>query len=250
MKKTKAEVAEETLHCASCLIEFGPKDIPIDVELFVRSLPLIEGPNKEEIIEHEVSRLRESKMEYSSIDVSSGVFNQRSLSIDVHGLFIRHPPFYDHPNRIIELTTYKDDLNVTWWGDNERVAGFMQILKQTFDNFKPTCMWAGRWIDYHWDIAEVLHGLPHKMVYGVAYYGNKIVDLIGRDRLLSAPVWKVEERPWKGIILQLEENPFHLGNNKLHEKVSEYLGLAELDFSSISPKFEWKGYSKEERPWA
>jgi hypothetical protein len=49
---------------------------------------------------------------------------------------------------------------------------------------------------------------PQRYAWPVLLYGPKLIERVGRDRLLDAPVWAVEELAWGGIWLQATENPF------------------------------------------
>ena len=62
--------------------------------------------------------------------------------------------------------------------------------------------------------------------WGVTVYGPDLVRKIGKDRLLTAPAYRVEEFPWGGIWLQPEENPF-LASGESKRRVEEHLGLNE-----------------------
>lgn len=48
---------------------------------------------------------------------------------------------------------------------------------------------------------------PRVRVWPATYYGPRLVDALGRDRLLDAPAWRVEEHATGGIWLHLHETP-------------------------------------------
>jgi len=62
-------------------------------------------------------------------------------------------------------------------------------------------------------------------VYGLTFYGREMVETIGRERLLSAPVYKVEELENGGIMLQLQENPIAIIDWRFRKKIMNHLGL-------------------------
>jgi hypothetical protein len=64
----------------------------------------------------------------------------------------------------------------------------------------------------------IKEGKP-KIITGLTILSPEIVKNIGRERILSAPVYKVEELEDGGILILLDENPFNHGF--LTEKVKE-----------------------------
>jgi len=152
-----------------------------------------------------------------------------------------------HEHLILYFYALKSELPELNKYDIGKIMSFLTILNNTFDIFQPICMWAGRDADIQRDIGEVLHQLPHKKIYGAVYYGLDMVELIGREKLLLAPVYKIDKRPWGGIILQLEENPWDLEDKKLPGRIEKHLGLSKLDFSKISPPLkEWQQYDESD----
>ncbi|ABR56551.1 hypothetical protein [Methanococcus aeolicus] len=69
----------------------------------------------------------------------------------------------------------------------------------------------------------IKEGKP-KIITGLTILSPKIVKNIGKDRILSAPVYKVEELDDGGLLILLDENPFNHSflTNKVKE-VSKYL---------------------------
>ena len=66
---------------------------------------------------------------------------------------------------------------------------------------------------------------PRDYVYGLTFYSREMVETIGRERLLSAPVYQVEELENGGIMLQLQENPIAIINWQFRKKIMNHLGL-------------------------
>jgi hypothetical protein len=56
-------------------------------------------------------------------------------------------------------------------------------------------------------------------------FGPERVKEIGRDVLLDAPAWKVEELPYGGMWVQAWENPFDAPQKQV-TTLADYLGLA------------------------
>lgn len=70
---------------------------------------------------------------------------------------------------------------------------------------------------------------PRSRAWGVTYYGPKLVNEIGLERLRSAPVHKIEEEKDGGVWLYLDELPFVPSPqvDARKEAVEHHLGLRE-----------------------
>lgn len=66
---------------------------------------------------------------------------------------------------------------------------------------------------------------PQRRVWPVLVYGpERVAAMGGRERVLEAPAWRVEELSYGGMWIQVAENPF-LAKRKELAKLAEYLGL-------------------------
>jgi hypothetical protein len=71
---------------------------------------------------------------------------------------------------------------------------------------------------------------PRRNVWPTTYYGPALSMLIGRERLRTAPAWKVEEAPDGGTWLFVEEAPFAWGTaaDERARTIERHLRLAEV----------------------
>jgi hypothetical protein len=65
---------------------------------------------------------------------------------------------------------------------------------------------------------------PRAKVWPILVYGPEKVKEIGRERLLEAPAFRVDELDYGGVWLQVAENPFVANRTDLR-KLAEYLNL-------------------------
>lgn len=65
---------------------------------------------------------------------------------------------------------------------------------------------------------------PYAFAWPILVYGPKKVAEVGRDRLLSAPVFLAQELPGGGVWLQVAENPF-VAEKAALKPLASYLGL-------------------------
>ncbi|MBW1784899.1 MAG: hypothetical protein JRL30_29670 [Deltaproteobacteria bacterium] len=66
---------------------------------------------------------------------------------------------------------------------------------------------------------------PRQYVFGLTFYGKEMVEQIGKEKILSAPAYKVEEFPHGGIMLQIHENPVCYIDWPHRRKIISHLGL-------------------------
>lgn len=65
---------------------------------------------------------------------------------------------------------------------------------------------------------------PWERAWPLMIFGPERVKEVGRDRLLDAPAWKIEELPYGGIWIQVWENPFD-APQKMVTALAKHLGL-------------------------
>lgn len=63
---------------------------------------------------------------------------------------------------------------------------------------------------------------PRKKVWPILVYGGEMVKDVGRERLIEAPVFRVDELAYGGICLQVAENPFTAKKTEFR-KLADYL---------------------------
>ncbi|SRR6266508_5136832 len=106
---------------------------------------------------------------------------------------------------------------------------FLERAFKAFDILQPSFGW-GDDFDY---LLKFRRKDPRRQAFALNLYGAEAVAEIGRDRLRSAPSWKVMERPWGGTIVQLAEKPFHpirtIPDDK-REALRKHLRLEEINW--------------------
>jgi hypothetical protein len=101
---------------------------------------------------------------------------------------------------------------------------FLDIGKKLYQLVKPSFGWIDQyhgWTTTHEDIES----FNLRMLYWANFFGPKFVQKLGRDRILNAPAWRIEELVDGGILYLLAP---HLGLTDEQvplESVKEYFGL-------------------------
>lgn len=95
----------------------------------------------------------------------------------------------------------------------ERVRPFIPIFTPRFG-----------FADTQESLIERIGDDPRTVVWPVMIFGPEIVAEKGRDVLLKAPAWRVEELPYGGIWIQAAENALEPSRLELRE-LGSYLGL-------------------------
>ncbi len=104
----------------------------------------------------------------------------------------------------------------------KKINRFLSEYRRVLDYAKPLYSWGG---DFYY-LVEFNGKDARKYFFPVTFYGKEMVEVIGRDCLLSAPVWKAEEIGG-GVLLQVAENPFLKVKANALKKVEEHLNLKE-----------------------
>lgn len=79
-------------------------------------------------------------------------------------------------------------------------------------------------------------------LYEINLFGPELVNKLGRDRLLSAPVWKVEALDDGGIFLIPDEQVTVDGKRYSMKKAADYLGMK----TPQAPGEEWDEYDEDD----
>lgn len=100
------------------------------------------------------------------------------------------------------------------------MAWYLERAKATIQFFEPD--FAAGALDTQ--LAKGFREEPRDFAWPLLVYGPKTVQDLGRDRLLSAPVFLSQELPFGGIWLQVAENPFVVEKAAL-KPLASHLGL-------------------------
>lgn len=101
------------------------------------------------------------------------------------------------------------------------MAFFFDKVHRTFSTFQPDFGFA----DFRSTALKNMGGEPRRLAWPALLYGSEMVqELGGRERILEAPVWRVDELGGGRLWLQVAENPFEASQDQLRA-LAEYLGL-------------------------
>jgi hypothetical protein len=109
----------------------------------------------------------------------------------------------------------------------QHCAFFLEIGKKLYEVLGPSF----GWIDLYYGLLtthEDVESLSLPRLYWANFFGPLYVEKIGRDKLLNAPAWKIEELVDSGILYVLAS---HLGLNAVRvplESVREYFGIEKV----------------------
>lgn len=106
---------------------------------------------------------------------------------------------------------HTDQVAMTWFLDKARCP--VSLLEPDF-----------AFADIDTTVYPSLDVDPWERAWPLMIFGPERVKKIGRDVLLDAPAWKVEELPYGGIWVQAWENPFDVPQ-KMVTTLADYLGL-------------------------
>ncbi|SRR6266540_762795 len=155
-------------------------------------------------------------------DVAAGI----DIALDLHGRYDESGLGYQGPNRFLglHLQAYDEYLERP-----EKFQLFLDLLPRAFDILQVPYGW-GDDFDH---LLKFKKKDPRRHAFGLNFYGREAVAKIGRDRVLSAPAWRVDQRPWGGIIVQLVEKPFHAIRtipDETREALRKHLRLEEIEW--------------------
>ena len=104
----------------------------------------------------------------------------------------------------------------------EKMSQLLGDFCRIVDYTQPLFAWGG---DFYY-LLKFEEQDARKHFFPVTFYGKEMTESIGREKLLSAPVWKAEELGG-GVFLQVQENPFYKAYVRSLKKVEKYLGLGD-----------------------
>ena len=122
---------------------------------------------------------------------------------------------------------------------------FYPIMLETFKDLYHACQSFYGHQDYDGGISLSRKAVIQDQSIGYLYYinlfGPELVKKLGRDRLLSAPAWRVEELGDGGIFLVPEDHLAIGGGGHSLKKVADHLGMS----TPQAPGEEWDEYEYE-----
>jgi len=101
---------------------------------------------------------------------------------------------------------------------------FLDIGKRLYEILRPTFGWS----DFDYGLRtthEDIEALQLPVIYWANFFGPAYVDKIGRDKILSAPVWRIEELPDGGLLYVLASCPGLADDHVSVEGVKAHFGI-------------------------
>ncbi len=116
----------------------------------------------------------------------------------------------------IDLQSHHISLN-----HRNQVYWFIDFMKKVFLFIGSEFAWSDHF-DY---LLKHRNDDARQYIFGLTFYGKEMVEQIGREKLLTAPVYKVEEFENGSIMLQLHEHPFCKIPEKERRPILKHLGI-------------------------
>lgn len=150
-----------------------------------------------------------------------------------------------------------------WFSDKRRLDRFVTIAKGLYDISQANSGYIQNW-RHERTVGEVMdpagniigYKAPRtrwllKGLFWADFFGPEYVDMFGRNRLLAAPWYKVENLTDGGVLLFLSESPFEASQPQYQSRkkqLYEYLG-EDAFTGDLLPKFRTEGRKrKDARP--
>ena len=144
-------------------------------------------------------------------------------------LEIRQHIAWDSPKGIKEawIRTTTDNTPYFWRAEYNPARYsrfFLDIGKRLYEVLRPTF----GWIDFDYGLRtthEDIEALELPTLYWANFFGPAYVDKIGRDKILSAPAWAIEELPDGGLLYVLASCPGLADDHVSVESVKAHFGI-------------------------
>lgn len=104
---------------------------------------------------------------------------------------------------------------------------FLDIGKSLYEVLRPTF----GWIDFDYGLRtthEDIEALELPVVYWANFFGPAYVDKIGRDKILTAPAWTIEELADGGLLYVLASCPGLAADHVPVESVKAHFGVEQV----------------------
>jgi hypothetical protein len=140
------------------------------------------------------------------------------------GILFHNPPFdtwfnYDRLKYdILAFRMQSYDIRLT---NRDQVYWFMDLMKKVFLYLDAEYCWCDHF-DY---LYKHRNHDAREYLFGLNFYGREMVEKIGKEKLLTAPVYKVEELDNGSIMLQLHEHPFCKIPESERKPILKHLGI-------------------------
>jgi hypothetical protein len=144
-------------------------------------------------------------------------------------LEIRQHIAWDSPKGVKEawIRTTTDNTPYFWRAEYNPARYsrfFLDIGKRLYEILRPTFGWS----DFDYGLRtthEDIEALRLPVIYWANFFGPAYVDQIGRDKILSAPAWAIEELPDGGLLYVLAPCPGLTDDHVSVESVKAHFGI-------------------------
>jgi len=139
-------------------------------------------------------------------------------------LFYNPPwsPSFNYDRAKFDMMNFKMELHEIQITNREQVYWFIDLMKRVFLYLDAEHCW-GDHFDY---LYKRRKDDARNYIFGLNFFGKKMVEKIGREKLMTAPVFMVEEFDNGSIMLQVHEHPFCKIPEKIRRQVGKHLGIA------------------------
>lgn len=133
----------------------------------------------------------------------------------------------DAPDRPIESSVALsiDEWYTRPWWDSEPALIYEFVL-ELYDYLSPLYIYGDTYLDEASLSREGVKNGQLEDLFWVNGYGPEMTERLGRDRLLNAPAWRIDECDDGGVFLWISPLPLSESRNQRYDAVTEYLDLA------------------------
>ena len=130
-------------------------------------------------------------------------------------------PWFNYDRSRVDILSFEMQRYEFFIYNRQQVYWFINFMKKVFVYLDGEYGWADHF-DY---LRKHKYDDARRLIYGLTFYSREMVEQIGRERLLTAPVYRVEELENGGIMLQLHEHPFCKIPERLRNPILKHLGI-------------------------
>jgi len=180
------------------------------------------------LTENEVLEMKKNSIEglhnrtISGFSFINPVFHTTFSSVAIDFFNPPYDPWFNYNRIKYDMMCFKMRSFSIHLTNREQVYWFIDLMKRVFLYLDAEHCWADHF-DY---LYKRRNDDARNYIFGLNFFGKAMVEQIGREKLLSAPVFKVEEFENGSIMLQVHEHPFCKIPEKIRRAVGRHLGIA------------------------
>lgn len=111
------------------------------------------------------------------------------------------------------------------WNPEENAQRLLHLTRALYHASRPKFAWIERCHLRGYTTQDDIENLRLPHIYWANFFGPEYVDKLGKDFLINAPGWKVEELDDGGILYVLTPSLMGTGPKKIVEQVKAYFGV-------------------------